>query len=127
MVGGCGRDDSNIPRMFKANQVIRADGIRYESTSWLSRIDLIADYYDCTDELLPNRLFCPDLIYERLKDGSYMVKNWKDRQSVRNMSAIDKDRAYETFYIGLRVSTFYVATTKNKSRYRRWVIVTVKL
>lgn len=68
----------------------------------LSRIDLTADYYDYTDELLPSRLLCPDIIYERLKDGSYMVCNWKDRQSVRNMSAIDKDGAYETVYIGSR-------------------------
>ena len=55
-----------------------------------------------TDELFPNRPLCPDIIYERLKDGSYMVCNWKDRQSVRNMSAIDKDGAYETVYIGSR-------------------------
>lgn len=68
----------------------------------LSRIDLTADYYDYTDELLPGRLLCPDAIYERLKDGSYTVKNWKDRQSVRNMSALDKDGAYETVYIGSR-------------------------
>lgn len=31
-----------------------------------------------------------------------MIKNWKGRKSVRNMSAIDKDGAYETFYIGSR-------------------------
>ena len=71
-------------------------------TTRLSRIDLTADYYDYTDDILPNRPFCPDLIYERLKDGSYMVCNWKDRQSVRNMSALDKDGAYETVYIGSR-------------------------
>lgn len=68
----------------------------------LSRIDLTADYYDYADELLPNRPMCPDIIYERVKDGSYLVKNWQDRQSYRNMSAIDKDGAYETFYIGSR-------------------------
>lgn len=72
-------------------------------TTRLSRIDLTADYFDYLDELFPNRPFCPDLIYERLKDGSYIVRNWKDHQSVRNMSAIDKDGAYETFYIGSRV------------------------
>ena len=71
-------------------------------TTRLSRIDLTADYFDYLDELFPNRPLCPDAIYERLKDGSYAVKNWKDRQSVRNMSAIDKDGAYETFYVGSR-------------------------
>ena len=71
-------------------------------TTRLSRIDLTADYFDYSDELLPNRPFSPDLIYERLKDGTYLVKNWKDHQSVRNMTAIDKDGAYETFYIGSR-------------------------
>ena len=71
-------------------------------TTRLSRIDLTADYFDYLDELFPNRPLCPDAIYERLKDGSYTVKNWKDRQSVRNMSAIDKDGAYETVYIGSR-------------------------
>lgn len=72
-------------------------------TTRLSRIDLTADYFDYEDELLPNRQLSPDLIYERLKDGSCAVRNWKGRQSVRNMSAIDKDGAYETFYIGSRV------------------------
>lgn len=72
-------------------------------TTRLSRIDLTADYFDYEDELLPNRQLSPDLIYERLKDGSCAVRNWKGRQSVRNMSAIDKDGAYETFYIGARV------------------------
>lgn len=71
-------------------------------TTRLSRIDLTADYYNYTDEILPNRPFSPDLIYERLKDGTYLVKNWKGHQSVRNMTAIDKDGAYETFYIGSR-------------------------
>lgn len=71
-------------------------------TTRLSRIDLTADYFDYLDELFPNRPLCPDAIYERLKDGSYTVKNWKDRQSVRNMSALDKDGAYETVYIGSR-------------------------
>lgn len=71
-------------------------------TTRLSRIDLTADYFDYSDELLPGRQLSPDLIYERLKDGSYVVKNRNDRQSVRNMSAIDKDGAYETFYIGSR-------------------------
>lgn len=56
----------------------------------LSRIDLTADYYDYMDDLLPDRLLSPDLIYSRLKDGSYLIKNWKDRQSVRNMSGLDK-------------------------------------
>lgn len=71
-------------------------------TTRLSRIDLTADYFDYSDELLPGRQLSPDLIYERLKDSSYVVKNRNDRQSVRNMSAIDKDGAYETFYIGSR-------------------------
>ena len=71
-------------------------------TTRLSRIDLTADYFNYSDELLPGRQLSPDLIYERLKDGSYVVKNRNDRQSVRNMSAIDKDGAYETFYIGSR-------------------------
>ena len=71
-------------------------------TTRISRIDLTADYYDYSDELLPGRQLSPDLIYERLKDGSYVVKNRNDRQSVRNMSAIDKDGTYETFYIGSR-------------------------
>lgn len=81
-------------------QMIQQDDVY---TTRLSRIDLTADYFDYLDELFPNRPLCPDAIYERLKDGSYTVKNWKDRQSVRNMSAIDKDGAYETFYIGSRV------------------------
>lgn len=71
-------------------------------TTRLSRIDLTADYYDYMDDLLPDRLLSPDLIYSRLKDGSYSIKNWKDRQSVRNMSGLDKNGAYETFYIGSR-------------------------
>ena len=72
-------------------------------TTRLSRIDLTADYFDYSDELLPDRYLSPDLIYERLKDGSYAAKNRNDRQSVRSMSAIDNDGAYETFYIGSRV------------------------
>lgn len=80
-------------------QMVQQDDVY---TTRLSRIDLTADYYNYTDEILPNRPFSPDLIYERLKDGTYLVKNWKDHQSVRNMTAIDKDGAYETFYIGSR-------------------------
>ena len=68
----------------------------------LSRIDLTADYYDYSDELLPDRQLSPDLIYERLKDGSYVVKNRNDRQSARNMSALDREGHYETLYIGSR-------------------------
>lgn len=71
-------------------------------TTRLSRIDLTADYFDYEDELLANRQLSPDSIYERLKDGSYVVHNWKDRQSFRKMSAIDKGGAYETVYIGSR-------------------------
>lgn len=71
-------------------------------TPRLSRIDLTADYIDYSDELNSNVPFHPDAIYTRLKDGSYMVKNWKDRQSVITMSGLDKDGAYETFYIGSR-------------------------
>lgn len=36
-------------------------------TTRLSRIDLTADYYDYMDDLLPDRLLSPDLIYSRLK------------------------------------------------------------
>ena len=71
-------------------------------TTRISRIDLTADYYDYSDELLPGRQLSPDLIYERLKDGSYVVKNRNDRQSVRNMSALDREGRYETLYIGSR-------------------------
>ena len=71
-------------------------------TTRISRIDLTADYYDYSDELLPCRQLSPDLIYERLKDGSYVVKNRNDRQSVRNMSALDREGRYETLYIGSR-------------------------
>ena len=71
-------------------------------TTRLSRIDLTADYFDYPDELLPDRQLSPDLIYERLKDGSYVVKNRNDRQSVRNMSALDREGRYETVYIGSR-------------------------
>ena len=68
----------------------------------LSRIDLTADYYEYMDEMLPHRLLSPDFIYTRLKDGIYTVQNWRDRKSVRNMSGLDKNGAYETFYIGSR-------------------------
>ena len=68
----------------------------------LSRIDLTADYYEYMDEMLPHRLLSPDIIYTRLKDGIYTIQNWRDRKSVRNMSGLDKNGAYETFYIGSR-------------------------
>lgn len=71
-------------------------------TTRLSRIDLTADYYDYSDELLPDRQLSPDLVYERLKDGSYVVRNRNDRQSARNMSALDREGRYETVYIGSR-------------------------
>ena len=71
-------------------------------TTRLSRIDLTADYFDYPDELLPDRQLSPDLIYERLKDGSYVVRNRNDRQSARNMSALDREGRYETVYIGSR-------------------------
>ena len=68
----------------------------------LSRIDLTADYYEYMDEMIPHRLLSPDIIYTRLKDGIYTIQNWRDRKSVRNMSGLDKNGAYETFYIGSR-------------------------
>ena len=71
-------------------------------TTRLSRIDSTADYYDYSDELLPDRQLSPDLVYERLKDGSYVVRNRNDRQSARNMSALDREGRYETVYIGSR-------------------------
>lgn len=71
-------------------------------TTRLSRIDLTADYFDYPDELLPDRQLSPDLIYERLKNGAYVVRNRNDRQSVRNMSALDREGRYETVYIGSR-------------------------
>ncbi len=70
----------------------------------LSRIDLTADYKNYPDPLNPNAPLNPDMIYTRLKDGSYIVKNWKDRRAVKNMSGLDKDGAYETFYVGARTN-----------------------
>ena len=80
-------------------QMIQSDDVY---TTRLSRIDLTADYYDYSDELLPDRQLSPDLIYERLKNGAYVVRNRNDRQSVRNMSALDREGRYETVYIGSR-------------------------
>ena len=71
-------------------------------TTRLSRIDLTADYFDHPDELLSDRQLSPDLIYERLKNGAYVVRNRNDRQSARNMSALDREGRYETVYIGSR-------------------------
>jgi len=70
----------------------------------LSRIDLTADYKNYPDPLNSYAPLSPDSIYTRLKDGSYIVKNWRDRQAVRTMSGIDKDGAYETFYVGARTN-----------------------
>ena len=71
-------------------------------TTRLSRIDMFADYKDYSDEIHQSEPLSPEKIYTRLKDGTYVVCNQKGRQSVRSISAIDRDGVCGTFYVGAR-------------------------
>lgn len=66
----------------------------------LSRIDFTADYFNYPDPLNPNGYLRPDLLYRQINDGSYVVRNAKGANSFKSKSAIDKDGAYSTFYLG---------------------------
>jgi len=76
-------------------------------TTRLSRIDLTADYKDYPNAYQTGYLH-PNEIYRHLIDGSYVIKDFRDRRSVRTFSAFDKNGAYETFYAG---------SLKGKTRY----------
>lgn len=71
-------------------------------TTRLSRIDMFADYKDYSDEIHQSEPLSPEKIYTRLKNGAYVVCNQKGRQSVRSISAIDRNGVCGTFYVGAR-------------------------
>lgn len=73
-----------------------------EYTTRLSRIDLTADYFDYPDPLNPYSFLDPDSIYRRLEDGSYIIKNYKEKSTIKSFSALHKNGAYETFYAGTK-------------------------
>lgn len=71
-------------------------------TMRLSRIDLTADYKNYPNPLAPNTHLNPNTLYGQLIKGRYVIKNSKNKQVIRTLSALDKDGTYETFYAGSR-------------------------
>lgn len=71
-------------------------------TTRLSRIDLTADYFDYPDPMNQYGFLDPDSIYRRLEDGTYIIKNYRDKSTIKSFSALHKNGAYETFYAGTR-------------------------
>lgn len=63
----------------------------------LSRIDMVADYKNYGYDLKPNT------IYSKIKQGKYTVVNHKLHRTRQKFSAIEKNGAVETFYIGSKV------------------------
>lgn len=68
----------------------------------LSRIDLTADYKDYPNPRDPSKQLDPNTLYCQLKKANYVIKNHKDKKTIRTYSALDKNGAYETFYVGSR-------------------------
>lgn len=68
----------------------------------LSRIDLTADYKDYPSPRDSKALLLPNDIYEQLKRNNYIIRNHREKNTIRTISALDKNGAYETFYAGSR-------------------------
>ena len=73
-------------------------------TMRLSRIDLTADSKDYPNPRDPNGQLAPDTLYRQLLNCNYVIKNYKDRKTIRTFSALNKGGAFETFYAGSRKS-----------------------
>lgn len=75
----------------------------------LTRIDLVADYFDYPDpDNIPGQYLKPDAIYRKVCSGEYAVKNYKGMQAVYRTSAIDKDGEYQTVYLGSKKGSFFL-------------------
>lgn len=75
----------------------------------LTRIDLVADYFDYSDpDNIPGRFLKPDTIYRKINVGEYEVKTYKGMPSVYRTSAIDKDGEYQTVYLGSKQGSFFM-------------------
>lgn len=71
-------------------------------TMRLSRIDLVADYKNYPSPFNPLDYLHPHGIYSSIKDGRFVILNCNDKNTIKSLSAIDKDGVYETFYAGTR-------------------------
>lgn len=75
----------------------------------LTRIDLVADYFDYPDpDNIPGRFLKPDTIYRKINVGEYEVKTYKGMPSVYRTSAIDKDGEYQTVYLGSKQGSLFM-------------------
>ena len=75
----------------------------------LTRIDLVADYFDYPDpDNIPGRYLKPDTIYRKINTGEYSVKTYKGMPSIYRTSAIDTDGEYQTVYLGSKQGTFFL-------------------
>ena len=75
----------------------------------LTRIDLVADYFDYPDpDNIPGRYLKPDTIYRKINTGEYEVKTYKGMPSVHRTSAIDMDGEYQTVYLGSKQGSCFM-------------------
>lgn len=64
----------------------------------LSRIDMTADYFNF------HKSFNPDTIYRGLNDKSIGIKDYKNRNITRTISAVDRNGIISTIYLGSKKS-----------------------
>lgn len=64
----------------------------------LSRIDMTADYFNF------HKCFNPNTIYQNLKSGSIIVKDYKNRSMIKTFNGVDKNGIISTLYVGSRKS-----------------------
>lgn len=75
----------------------------------LTRVDLVADYFDYPDpDNIPGKYLKPDTIYRKMNDGEYAVRTYKGMPSVQCTSAIDKDGEYQTVYLGSKKGSSFM-------------------
>lgn len=65
----------------------------------ISRIDLVADYFNYPCENVENLLTVNE-IYNKYKNGNYLIVNYKGKNFRYLYSGIEKNGKMETFYIG---------------------------
>lgn len=65
-----------------------------------SRIDLVADYKNYPNPFNILDYLHPNVIYNSLLDGQFVIENCDGKKTIKTYSAFDRDGAYETFYAG---------------------------
>lgn len=89
------RDEMNLPKFLRM-----VASPMY--TMRLSRVDLIADYFNFPSFINKGNYLHPNDIYECLLGRKIKVTDYKGNSNIKNISSHNKDGIFETVYIGSR-------------------------